>query len=179
MRILLAWYSRTGTTERVVRAARPMLEALGHEVVEDRLRPRVDLPYPLWLALSFVPGARVPIAGDRVDPAGFDACLLATPKWTVACPPVNEYVRRFGRRLPPTAIVLTCGGFDQARYLRALEDRLRRAGVRVRGAVAVRRRHVVTGDADDVLRALLERAFPAEPRPDADASPANPAVPPA
>lgn len=159
MRILVAWYSRTGTTERVVRASRPMLEALGHEVVEDRLRPRLDLPYPLWLALSFVPGVRVPIAGGRVDPAGFDACLLATPKWTLACPPVNEYMARAGRQLPPTAIVLTCGGFDQARYLRALEGRVARAGVRVLGGVAVRRRHVIAGTADEALRDFLAGAF--------------------
>jgi hypothetical protein len=162
MRILLAWYSRTGTTERIVRAARPMLEALGHEVVEDRVRPRLDLPYPLWLALSFVPGARVPIAGGRIDPAGFDACLLAVPKWTLACPPVNAYLARVGGRLPPTAIVLTCGGFDQARYLRALEQRVARMGARVLGGVALRRRHVIGGTADEVLREFLAGAFAAD-----------------
>lgn len=161
MRILLAWYSRTGTTERVVRAARPMLEALGHEVVEDRVRPRFDLPYPIWLALSFVPGARVPLARGRVDPAGFDASLLAVPKWTLACPPVNAYLAWVGGRLPPTAIVLTCGGFDQARYLRALERRVARAGVRVLGGLALRRRHVIGGTADDALRDFLAGALAA------------------
>lgn len=163
MRVLVAWYSRTGTTAGVVAGARPLLEELGHTVGEARIRPRRDLPYPVWLGLSFVPGARVPLAGPLPDPSAFDACLLAVPKWTLACPPVNQYLARFGRRLPPTAVLLTYGGFDEARYLRSLEDHLRRDRVPLLGSTMLKRRRIEAGAADDDLRAFLVAAFPQTP----------------
>lgn len=159
-RVLVAWYSRTGTTARVVADARPILEGLGHTVGEARIVPRRALPYPVWLGLSFVPGARVPLVGPLPDPSAFDACLLAVPKWTLACPPVNQYLARFGRRLPPTAVLLTYGGFDEARYLNSVEERLRRDGVDVIGGIALRRRHIEAGAVDEDLRAFVVAAVP-------------------
>lgn len=157
MRVLLAWYGRTGTTARVAGATRAALEARGLEVVEAQIQPRVDLPYLAWLLLSFLPIARWPIRGDLPDPASFDLCFLATPKWTFACPPVASFLARFGARLPPTALLLTYGGFDQVRYLRALEATARRRGVRVLDSLALRRRGVLAGDTDRDLHMFIER----------------------
>jgi hypothetical protein len=160
MRILVAWYSRTGTTARVVEGARPILEGLGHEVAEARIVPRRDFPYPVWLALSFVPGARVPLAGRYPAPEAFDACLLVVPKWTFSCPPVNQYLARFRRRLPPAAVLLTYGGFDEARYLQALERQLWRAGVPLLGSTLLKRRRIEAGAFEADLRHFLVAAFP-------------------
>jgi len=160
VKILLAWCSRTGTTARVSAAARAELEALGHTVAEAPIVPRWDLPYPVWLALSFFPGSRIRLQGEYPDPGDFEACLLALPKWTFSCPPVNGYLARFGSRLPPTAVLVTCGGWDQERYLAALKRQLRGQGVRVLGGWTVKRRTVeqdAFGPAlTDFLRAALE-----------------------
>ena len=161
MKCLLAWYSRTGTTERVAGWAGEILSRAGHDVSEEPIRPRRDLPYPLWLALSFVPGSRVPLAGDPPDPRPFDACVLALPKWTLSCPPANAFLARVAARLPPTALVVTCGGWDQDRYLRALESSLTRRGVSLRGGLALRRRDVESGAAEAALASFLAAAFPA------------------
>lgn len=160
MNLLIAWYSRTGTTLSVVPAIRQTLEAQGHEVTPARLRPRVDLPYPLWLLWSAVPGSRFPLRGPLPDPALFDGCLLALPKWTFSCPPVNEFLARIGRRLPPTALVVTCGGWGEAAFAAGLTRRLAALGVEPRGALALRRRAVERGDASAFLRAFLAKAFP-------------------
>lgn len=164
MRVLLAWYSRTGTTARAAGWAREMLANGGHEVAEARLRPRRELPYPLWLLWSFVPGSRVPLLGNLPDLALFDACLLAIPKWTVSCPPANAFLALAARRLPPTAVVVTCGGWDQDRYLRSWARALRRRGAAVLGGLALRRRDVESGRAEAPLETFLAQAFGAAGR---------------
>jgi hypothetical protein len=158
--LLVVHYSRTGTTALAADGAADLLEAAGHGVNREALRPRVDLPYPLWLALSFVPGARCPLAPELPDPAAFDGCLLALPKWTFACPPVNAFLARHGSRLPPTALLVTCGGWDQDRYLAALERRLGELGRTVLGGLALRKRELDRDPLPRILRDLLGTWFP-------------------
>jgi len=159
--VLIVYYSRTGTTEAVARRSAALLEERGHGVTGAALRPRLDLPYPLWLALSIVPGSRCPLAAAPPDPAGHDACLLALPKWTISCPPVNSFLAQQGSRLPPTAVLVTCGGWDQDRYLAQLERRLHALGVPVLGGLALRKRELDSDPLPQVLRDALGTWFPA------------------
>ena len=159
MRIGVVWYSRTGATARAAREAAALLEDLGHQAAELPIRPRVELPYPLWLVLSFVPGSRFPLREPPPPLESFDGCLLALPKWTFSCPPVNSVLARC-RKLPPTALLVTCGGWDQERYLAALERRLARRGATVLGGIAIKRRRVEAGETPAVLRELLAAWFP-------------------
>ncbi len=160
MDLLIAWYSRTGTTLSLVPAARRALAARGHRVAGARLRPRRDLPYPLWLLWSAVPGARVPLRSPPPDPRPYGGCVLMLPKWTLSCPPVNAFLARVGPRLPPTALVLTCGGWDQERFAAALTRRLADLGAAPRGSLTLRRRAVERGEAEAPLAAFLAEAFP-------------------
>jgi len=132
---------------------------MGHSVTEAALVPRWELPYPLWLGLSFLPGSRVRLRGEYPDPRGFDACLLALPKWTFSCPPVNGYLARFGACLPPSAVIVTCGGWDQERYLAALARDLEGIGVRVLGGWIVKRKRVEGNAFAEELQTFLDGAF--------------------
>ena len=157
---MMVWYSRSGTTERAVERAEAELCRRGHEAAGVRLRPLWDLDYFLWLALSFYPGSRVPLDGPPPDLSRFDACLLAMPKWTLSCPPINEFLARCGRRLPPTGVLVTCGGWDQDRYLRDFEVDLRRLGVIALGGLSLKRRTVESGEFGPELESFIGRAFP-------------------
>jgi hypothetical protein len=164
-RILAAWYSRTGSTEALVRQAAGMLLRMGHRVTEAPILPRFELPYPACLALSFLPGSRVPLREPIPDPAGFDACLLALPKWTFSCPPANAFLARRASTLPPTALLVTCGGWGEHRFVAALRRRLERHGVRVLGGLALERNLVYQNKTIVELRLFLADCFPAT-RPD-------------
>lgn len=165
IRILAVWFSRTGSTESVVRQASGMLRGLGHTVTEAPLVPRVELPYLADLALSFWPGARVPLREPIPDPAGFEACLLALPSSAVSCPAVNAFLALRGATLPPTALLATCNGWGGALFLRSLHRRLERRGVPVLGRLAVKRNLVYQNKTIVDLRLFLAGCFPA-PRPD-------------
>lgn len=165
VRILAVWYSRTGSTESVLRQASGMLLRLGYAVTEAPLVPRGEVPYLAELALSLLPGARLPLREPIPDPTGFDACLLAMPRWSVSCPPVNAFLARRGSMLPPTALLVTCGRWGGSRFLAALRRRLERRGVSVLGGFAVKRNLVYQNKTIVDLRAFLAGCFPA-PRPD-------------
>lgn len=161
-RILCVHYSRTGTTRSLAEFSAHRLEELGHSVSEEPLRPRFDLPYPLWLALSFIPGSRAPLSPPLAEPATFDGCLLALPKWTFSCPPVNSFLSSRGASLPRTALLVTCGGWDQDRYLAALAHRIRSLGVPVAGTIALKRRLVCEGTTIARFSDFLAGCFPPE-----------------
>ena len=143
-RTLVAYYSRTGTTERVARA---VFDRLDDPTVE-RIRPTRQRRYPNWLARSFVPGASVPIEPVAADPRTFDAVFLGTPKWTLACPPVNAYLDRVGFD-GAVGLFVTFGGFDEARYARRLAGRLEAAGADPVETLLAKRDRVEVGAVDD------------------------------
>ncbi len=142
MTVGLYWHSRTGTTRRAAVVLGEILEARGAEVRAGEIRPRCDLPYPLWLALSFVPGSRFPV--HPLPPPSRDTAraVLAFPKWTFSHPPVNAFLARVAKALPPTGLLVTCGGWDQERYLEGYRRRLERLGVDVRSTLAIPKKHL-------------------------------------
>jgi hypothetical protein len=133
--VYVAYYSRTGTTRTL---AERVASRLASPAV-DRIRPTVERSYPNWLGRSLLPGSTVPIEPIRTDLRAYDAVVLGTPKWSLSCPPVTEYLQRVALDGVPTGVVLTYGGFDEQRYLRGLVSTLRDAGADVRATLRVQR----------------------------------------
>lgn len=143
MRVLVLYHSRTGTTRKAAADAARALTALGAKVHVAPLVPSTELPYPLWLILSFIPGLPWPTKKTS-DPKKFDRLLLCFPKWTFNDPVVTGYLKREASRLPPTTLLVTCGGWDQVRYLANYLKKVRRLGVKALDGVAVRKKHLGT-----------------------------------
>jgi hypothetical protein len=155
LNIYIFYYSRTGTTALAVDRAEQILKSAGHHTRTCRIVPRVSLPYLVWLALSFIPRLCIPIKQPLLPPDSADACLLALPKWTFSCPPINAFLREYILRLPPTVVLVTFGGWREQPYLQALTRRLPEAGIDVLGARAFKRRDINSGLADKYLNSLL------------------------
>lgn len=134
----ITYFSRTGTTASV---AEDLQTAFDDPFVQ-RIRPTRKRRYPNWLVRSFVPGSTVPIEGLRTDLETAELLVLGTPKWTLSCPPVTEFIERAELEGVPVGLVVTFGGFDERRYARSLEDRLREAGAEPVATLLVKRDRV-------------------------------------
>lgn len=145
----VVYYSRTGTTHSV---ATDLADHLP-DAQRHRIRSVTERSYPNWLARSFVPGATVDVDPVRTDVRDASAVFLGTPKWTVACPPVNAYVERLRAEGVPLGLFVTYGGFDEHRYARRLSQRLDERGADVRARLLVQRDEVGT---DAYERGLAE-----------------------
>jgi hypothetical protein len=156
-RILLAWFSRQGTTTVLAHALSKRLHRFG-SVDETRIRPCRDRGYWHWLALSFLPGSRVAIEPAVADTRAYDLLVLGFPKWTVSCPPINEYLRLLqagpGTRF---ALFMSFGGFDQERFLAQMVRKLISRGYLVTATVSVKRRLVEEKRYADLLVPFLDQ----------------------
>lgn len=155
---LVAYYSRTGNTAAV---ARSIIDHLSDPNIEH-IRPTRERRYPNWLARSIVPGSTVPIEPIEHRPPDYDAVFIGTPKWTLSCPPVTEYLDRVRFDGVSVGLFLTYGGFDEERYARRLVERLRREGATAVETLLVKRDRVEAGsaaydtDIDAFVRGVLD-----------------------
>ncbi|MEF8831481.1 MAG: hypothetical protein V5A23_08115 [Halobacteriales archaeon] len=151
-RAVVVYYSRTGTTRAV---ATDVADCLESPAVRP-IRPRTERSYWNWLARSFLPGSTVPVESMATDLRDAGAVVLGTPKWTLSCPPVTEFLRQADLAGVPTGLVLTYGGFDEQRYADALADRLEDLGADLRARLLVQRDAVGTGDYRDGLATFCQ-----------------------
>lgn len=145
--VVISYFSRTGTTASVA----VDLQTAFDDPVVQRIRPTRNRRYPNWLLRSFVPGSTVPIEPLRTDLNTADLLVLGTPKWTVSCPPVTEFIERADLEGLPVGLVVTFGGFDERRYARSLEERLREAGAETVATLLVKRDRLGSAEYEDGL----------------------------
>jgi len=113
-RSLVVYYSRTGTTRKVVEALSQVLNCDVEEIVEAKSRMGV-LGY-----LRSVVEARqerpAAIAAAKYDPSSYDLVVVGTPIWAWSVSsPVRAYLMTMKARLPDVAFFCTLGGAGSAR----------------------------------------------------------------
>ena len=133
-RILVAYYSRSGNTERVARALAAELGADLERIV-DRTDRRGFLGY-LRAGRDAIRRRGTEIAPPATDPPRYDLLLIGTPVWgRSVTPAVRTYLTRYTDALPDTALFLTYGGSGAERVfaqLTALCGRLPLAALAIR-----------------------------------------------
>jgi hypothetical protein len=141
-RVLVAYFSYTGNTRIVAEALSENLQR-SSDVNTVEIVPERNRSYLHWLMYSFVPRSEVEIKNPEVDLAGYDAVVLGFPKWTFSCPPLNRFIVRLRRVSGPKFFLLmTCGGFDDRRFLRSIKRKLVQTGCNVVESLTVKRNDV-------------------------------------
>lgn len=160
-RLLLAYFSYTGNTKRIAQALSERLQQSYHvEIVE--IVPTHRRSYLHWLAYSFAPDSEVEIENKETELSSYDAVLLGFPKWTFSCPPLNRYVRRLRSLSKPRFyLFMTCGGFDEQRFLNSMTRKLTKMGCSVVESLTVKRKQVQSGtytqSVDSFVKRMQER----------------------
>ena len=103
--------------------------------------PRRKRSYLSWLIYSFIPGSEVDINSRITELSEYQGIVLGFPKWTFSCPPLNRFISGLvGIRVPVIFLLMTCGGFDEERFIHSLTCRLRAIGCEVGGSLIIKRK---------------------------------------
>lgn len=153
MKILIAYFSWTGNTRTIAQEMASVLQP-EHSVSVFEIIPLKERNYWEWLLLSFIPGSKVQIKNIDIDPSEYNHLILGTPKWTLSCPPINQFISTLNWK-GKTSIFMTYGGFDEDRYLRSLQKRLEKFGHKISGTLKIKRREIEKNKYKDKIRMFL------------------------
>jgi len=152
VRVLIAFFSYTGNTRAVAYQLATLLNNKGVEVDVEGIQPTKRYTYLYWLLLSFIPNLRTPIKQPKLDPSRYDLICLGLPKWTLACPPVNQYLEEVKLKGKALGLFVTYGGFDGRRYLKQTMRQLTKKGAKIKATLLLKRSLVKEDKVEEPLR---------------------------
>lgn len=120
-KVLLVYYSRTGTTRLVAEAISATLPCDVEEIVDTRNRQGI-LGY---LRAGFDAAFRrlTTLKPTRYDPANYDLIIVGTPIWNASLSaPVRTYLTKHRGRLKNVAFFCTYGGTGSRRVFRQMTE---------------------------------------------------------
>lgn len=157
-KILVVYYSRTGTTKTVGTAIAEQLAADAEEIEDKKKRGGI---------LGFFGGGKdsfrkhLTTIGNAVhSPSDYDVVVIGTPVWAASiAPAVRTYISQCEGRLPKVAFFLTTGGSGIDRTFRHMAALCGKEPVAVLG---LRAREVKKGDPAELVRAFAEKVLAAQ-----------------
>ncbi|HYK90174.1 MAG TPA: hypothetical protein VE398_15470, partial [Acidobacteriota bacterium] len=156
---LIVYFSWSGCVGKLAERLRIMIEPSG-EVAQARIEPTRKHGYWGWLLRSFLPGWKVAIRPVDFQPAEFDLVCLGFPKWTLGCPPVNQFIAMM--RLAPAqrvALFMSYGGFDGERYLRTMSRKVADRGAKIAATACIRRSSIYDGSFEETMSSFASTAL--------------------
>jgi flavodoxin len=120
-KILVVYYSRTGTTRKLAESLTTALRCDSEEIVEAGSRSGM-LGYVRSLLEA---RRRIPsrIAAGGKDPSGYDLVVVGTPVWAWSLSsPVRAYLLANGPRFPAMAFFCTLGGAGSDRAFGQMQE---------------------------------------------------------
>ncbi|AGK61728.1 Flavodoxin [Archaeoglobus sulfaticallidus PM70-1] len=153
MKIDLIYFSWSGRTAKVFSYIEKFLKDRGYDVSKKEIKPLKGRSYAFWLILSFIPNLGVEIEDVRINS---DIIFLGSPKWTLNCPPVTEFIKKYDLSGKEIFIVLTYGGFDEERYLESLKQKIMEKGAAVRDTILLKRKIIDSGGFVEVVEPWLK-----------------------
>ncbi|MBU4350901.1 hypothetical protein L6250_02075 [Candidatus Parcubacteria bacterium] len=92
MKILIAYYSRTGGTEKLAQAVQKELETQGHFVDVEKVIPAKEHSALGWLNLRMFRGECDILPINITDVSDYDTIIIGSPNWTRLSLPMAKYI---------------------------------------------------------------------------------------
>ncbi len=151
-KILVVYYSRSGTTRKVAQALAMALQCDSEEIVETRSRNGM-----LGYLRSVIEARRkVParIASSARDPSTYDLIVVGTPVWAWSVSsPVRAYMIANKAKFPALAFFCTLGGAGSDKAFAQMQDLAGKSAV---ASLAVTARDLASGADRARLSAFVE-----------------------
>jgi len=142
MKALVAYYSRTGTTDKL---AKDLATRMGCDI--DPIVSKVKWEGTLrWMACGKAGMKKelCELEPPRKDPAQYDVVLVGTPIWAgFVSAPTRTYLTENKGKIKRVAFFLTCGGDD---FAKVFDDMEAVAGQRPVAKLAVKARDLKAGN---------------------------------
>ena len=134
MKVLVAFYSRTGRTRSAAQLVSGILDAEVEEII-DRSDRKGLMGY-IRSGLDGFTRNHSRIVKPRKDPSDYDLLVIGTPIWAGRISsPVRSYLKEFRDRLPPVVLFCTTGGTKSEE---AESDLLSAIGKRPLGSICIK-----------------------------------------
>ena len=119
--VLVAFYSRTGTTRKVARRIATALDADVLAITDAH--PRKGVLGFMRSAIEAVRSSLPEIGPVRIDPIGYDLVVLGTPVWAGhVASPMRRYLHDHHDALPRVAFFCTMAGSNAANVFSDMSD---------------------------------------------------------
>jgi hypothetical protein len=93
MKILIAYYSKTGGTEKLAKTLKKEFEVRGHSVDLEKVKPTKERSFWFWWCIRMIKG-ECEIQPPKIqDVSRYDAICIGGPNWTRLSLPVARYLR--------------------------------------------------------------------------------------
>jgi multimeric flavodoxin WrbA len=93
MKILIAYYSKFGKTEKLAELIKEKLEEKGHSVDFEKIKPKKEHGVLGWFLMRLFKN-RCEIEDIKIkDLSFYDAICMGSPNWAGISLPVAEYIR--------------------------------------------------------------------------------------
>jgi len=142
MKCLIAYYSLSGTTEKLATALAVYLEEKGHHVVIERIMPKKEYSALSAYALGCMQAStnkRIELLPMKNDVSKFDMLAVLSPTWAWrAAPPASSFVHSLKNAVKgQKAVAITTHGGNPAKGPEELAGALKERGFAVVSAFAV------------------------------------------
>ena len=92
MKILLAFYSRSGSTEKLAKKIENIFLEKGHEVDIEKIEPKKERSFWAWQLLRLF-HSEVDIKTPKItDASTYDTVILGSPNWSRVSLPMKKYI---------------------------------------------------------------------------------------
>jgi len=161
-RILVVYYSRTGTTRQVGESITAALRSDSEEIVEATGRGgKLGYLRSLFEAMLKVPSR---VVAARQDPSNYDLVVIGTPVWAWSVSsPIRTYLAANKPRLSAVALFCTMGGAGSDRAFAQMQEL---AGQRPAACLAIKAGDVALANYGPELEAFVEalqQRLPSQP----------------
>jgi len=158
-RVLVVFYSRTGTTKQV---ALEVAKALGADLAElSEARSRRGLLGYLRSGLEASRGLTTVLRDAHDEALRYDLVVVGTPVWVSAVStPVRSFLRQHAGKLPPVAFFATMGGRGSEIAFRQMAEEAKRSPV---ASLSLLHRDVQAGKHAERLNAFTRQLRTAAP----------------